>query len=59
MFFEESKNGDFRVTILIEIANEMFIGLIKSDITSRSQISLMENLKYKMVLFLERLLEKK
>jgi len=59
MFFEESKNGDFRVTILIEIATEMFIGLIKSDITSRSQISLMENLKYKMVLFLERLLEKK
>ena len=49
---EGQKNGDFKKTIPIEIVTETFMGLIKSTAVSRSKISFMENLNYKLELFL-------
>jgi Transcriptional regulator len=56
---EGQENGYFRKTIPIEIVTEMFMALIKSALTSRAQIPFMENLKYKLDMFLEGLTEKK
>ncbi|KGK91295.1 TetR family transcriptional regulator [Desulfosporosinus sp. HMP52] len=56
---EGQEKGEFRVTIPIEMVTEMFMGLIQSAITSRSQIPFQENLEYKLDLFLEGLTEKK
>ncbi|MCC5468004.1 TetR/AcrR family transcriptional regulator [Pelosinus baikalensis] len=55
---EGQKNGDFRKTIPIEIVIETFMGLIKSAATSHSKIPFMENLNYKLDLFLNGLTEK-
>lgn len=56
---EGQENGEFKATIPVEIVIEMFMGLIQSAMASRSQIPFLENLKYKLVLFLEGLAEKK
>lgn len=56
---EGQKTGDFRKTIPIEMVIEIFMGLIKSATTSHSNISFMENLNYKIDLFLNGLTEKK
>lgn len=55
---EGQKNGDFRKTIPIEMVTETFMGLIKSAIASRSKIPFMDNLNYKLDLFLGGLAEK-
>lgn len=55
---EGQKNGDFRKTIPIEMVIETFMGLIKSAVTSHSKIPFMENLNYKLDLFLDGLTEK-
>ncbi len=55
---EGQKNGDFRKTIPIEMVTETFMGLIKSAVASRSQLPFMDNLNYKLDLFLGGLAEK-
>jgi len=55
---EGQKNGDFRKHIPAEVVTEMFVGLMTSSINSHSQFSLMENLNYKFILFMDGLLEK-
>lgn len=54
---EGQKNGEFREDIPIEIMTEMFMGMIKSALTSHSKIPFQENLNYKVILFLNGLSE--
>lgn len=56
MIQEGQKNGDFRNDVPIEMITELFMGLIKSAITSHSKISFEENLNYKLSLFMDGLL---
>lgn len=55
---EGQENGDFRKDVPLEIVTEAFMGLLKSTLNSRAQISVHENLKYKLDMFLD-MLEKK
>ncbi|MCW2279434.1 TetR/AcrR family transcriptional regulator [Heliophilum fasciatum] len=55
---EGQKSGDFRKNIPIEMVIETFMGLIKSALSSHSKISFMENLNYKLDLFLGGLTER-
>ncbi|MDK2943080.1 MAG: hypothetical protein PWP56_2593 [Acetobacterium sp.] len=55
---EGQKNGDFRNDIPIEMITELFMGLIKSAITSHSKIPFEKNLSCKLSLFMNGLLEK-
>nr|WP_320027156.1 TetR/AcrR family transcriptional regulator [uncultured Acetobacterium sp.] len=58
MIHEGQKNGDFRNDIPIEMITELFMGLIKSAITSHSKIPFETNLSCKLSLFMDGLLEK-
>ncbi|MBC3887081.1 TetR family transcriptional regulator [Acetobacterium paludosum] len=58
MIQEGQKNGDFRNDIPIEMITELFMGLIKSAITSHSKIPFEKNLSCKLSLFMNGLLEK-
>jgi len=58
MIQEGRINGDFRNDIPIEMITELFMGLIKSAITSHSKIPFEENLNYKLKLFMDGLLTK-
>lgn len=49
-------NGDFRKDLPTEIITELFMGLIKSAITSHAKIPFEENLNYKLSLFLDGLM---
>lgn len=51
-------NGDFRNDVPIEMITELFMGLIKSALTSHAKISFEENLNYKLKLFMNGLLTK-
>lgn len=55
---EGQKKEDFRQDFPVEVVTEMFVGLMTSSINSRSQIPLMENLNYKLALFLDGLSNK-
>ncbi|TYC84598.1 TetR/AcrR family transcriptional regulator [Acetobacterium wieringae] len=58
MIQEGRINGDFRNDVPIEMITELFMGLIKSAITSHSKIPFEENLNYKLKLFMDGLLTK-
>ncbi|UYO63253.1 TetR/AcrR family transcriptional regulator [Acetobacterium wieringae] len=58
MIQEGRINGDFRNDIPIEMITELFMGLIKSALTSHSKIPFEENLNYKLKLFMDGLLTK-
>lgn len=58
MIAEGQKNGDFRADVPIEMITELFMGLIKSAITSHSKIPFEENLNYKLNLFMNGLMTK-
>ena len=58
MIQEGRINGDFRNDIPIEMITELFMGLIKSAITSHSKIPFEESLNYKLKLFMNGLLTK-
>lgn len=58
MIHEGQKNGDFRNDIPIEMITELFMGLIKSAITSHSKLPFEANLSCKLSLFMDGLLKK-
>jgi AcrR family transcriptional regulator len=58
IILEGQKNGDFRKHIPVEVVTEVFVGLMTSSINSYSQIPFMENLNYKLTLFLDGLSNK-
>ena len=58
MIQEGQKNGDFRSDVPLEMITELFMGLIKSAMTSHAKIPFEENLNYKLKLFMDGLLTK-
>lgn len=50
---EGQERGEFRKDIPVEIMAELFNGILKTSMTSKLEIAFLENLKYKLNLFLE------
>lgn len=55
---EGQKKGDFKEDIPVEVIIETFVALMISSVNSRSKIPFMKNLKYKLNLFMNGLLNK-
>lgn len=55
---EGQKNGDFKEDIPVEVIIEMFVALMISSVNSRSKIPFMKNLRYKLDVFMNGLLNK-